>query len=102
MIEPDIVTSCAVAELKAWGIEARKKAKRIDCAMEIVSKDDYRFAKFGKIPGNSPRILWREDGSMFTSKGILYLPVHASYHRLCTRTAIMMQATCGGTSKGCV
>jgi hypothetical protein len=39
-----------------------------------MSKDDCRFAKFGKIPGNSPRILWREDRSMFTPKGIPYLP----------------------------
>ena len=75
MIEPDIVTSRSVAEPKAWGVEARKKAEHIDRAMAIVSKDDYRFAKFGKIPGNSPRILWREDGSMFIVKGILYLPV---------------------------
>ena len=42
--------------------------------MAIVRKDDYHFAKFGKIPGNSPRILWREDGSMFTPKGIPYPP----------------------------
>ena len=75
MIEPDIVTSCAVAEPKAWGVEARKKAKHIDRAMAIVSKDDHCFAKFGKILGNSPRVLWREVGSMFTPKGIHYLPV---------------------------
>ena len=45
MIEPDIVTSCADAEPNAWGIEAPKKAKRIDRAMENFSKDYYRFAK---------------------------------------------------------
>ena len=74
MIAPDIKASCAFAEPKAWGIEARKKDKCIHRAMEIMSKDDYSFAIFGKIPGSSPRILWREDGSMFTPKGMPYLP----------------------------
>ena len=59
MIKPDIVTSCAVAEPKAWGIEAQKKAKSIDLSMAIVSKDNYCFAKFWNNPGNSPRILWK-------------------------------------------
>ena len=74
MIEPDIKASCTVAEPKASGIEARKKAKRIDRAMAIMSKEDYRIARFGNIPGNSPRILWREDRSLYTQKGIQYLP----------------------------
>ena len=80
MVEPDIVTSCTVAEPKVWEIEERKKAKHVEHAMAIVSTDDCRVARFGKIPGNRPRILWREDGSMFsTSKGILYLPVENEY-----------------------
>ena len=65
MIEPDIKASCAVAEP-----EARETKKWIDRAIEIMSTKDYRMASFGRIPGNSPRLLWREDGSMYTQKGI--------------------------------
>ena len=74
MIEPDIKASCAVAEPKTWGIDARETKKRTDCAIEIMSTKDYRMARFGRIPGNSPRLLWREDGSMYTQKGIQYSP----------------------------
>ena len=41
MIKPDIVTSCAVAEPKVSEIVERKKAKRVERAMAIVSTDDY-------------------------------------------------------------
>ena len=75
MSEPDSVPTCAVAKPKGWEMEGQRKAKRIDRAMAIVSTDDYSVAKFGKIQGNSPRILWREDGCMFIPKGIQYLPV---------------------------
>ena len=61
MIEPDIKASCVVAEPKAWGIKARKKGKRIVRAMAIMSKEYYRMVRLGRIPGNSPRILWREN-----------------------------------------
>ena len=47
--------------------------------MEIMSTDNYRVAKFGKIQGSSPRILWRADGIMFTPKGIRYHPVEKEY-----------------------
>ena len=47
--------------------------------MAIVSTDDYRVAKFGIISGNSPRILWRADGTMFTPKGNQYFPVESEY-----------------------
>ena len=42
--------------------------------MAIVSTDDYRVAKFGRIPGNKARILWLGDGTMFTPNGIQYFP----------------------------
>ena len=74
MIEPDIKASCAVAEPKAWGIATRESKKRVKHAMEIMSTEDFRLARFGRIHGNSFRLIWREDGSMYTEKGIRYIP----------------------------
>ena len=47
--------------------------------MAIVSTDDYQVARFGRIPGNSARIMWRADGTMFMQKGIQYFPVEIEY-----------------------
>ena len=74
MIEPDIKASCAVAGPTAWGIETHKSKKRVIHAKEIMSTEEFRLARFGRIHGNSSRIIWREDGSMFTEKGIPYIP----------------------------
>ena len=63
MIKPDIVASCAIAGPKISETAERKKAKRVENAMAIVSTDDYRKTRFGRIPGNSARILWRADGT---------------------------------------
>ena len=72
--DPDVATSCAIAEPKISEEAARKKARRVENAIAIVSKDDYREARFGRIPGNSARILWLPDGSMYTLMGIPYTP----------------------------
>ena len=64
--DPDVDTSCAIAAPKISEEAARKKAKRVENAIAIVSKDDYSEARLGRIPGNSARILWRPDGSIYT------------------------------------
>ena len=79
-IKPDIVTSSAIAEPKVLETAERKKSKRVERAMAILSTDDYRVARFGRIPGNSACILWLVDGTMFMPKGIQYFPVENEYN----------------------
>ena len=74
MIEPDIKASCAVAGPTAWGIKTQESKKRVIHAMEIMSKEEFRLAKVGTIHGNSARIVWRKDGSMYTEKGMPFIP----------------------------
>ena len=78
-IKPDIVTSFAIAEPKVLQTAERKKAKRVERAMAILSTDDYHVARFGIILGNSACILWLADRTMFTPKGIQYFPVENEY-----------------------
>ena len=96
MIEPDIKASCTVAEPKAWGIETRELKKRVKHAMEIMSTEEFRLARYERIHGNSSRLIWREDGSIYTEKGIPYipteceveLPLDAQMPKMCRRNLL--------------
>ena len=43
--------------------------------MEILSQKDYSRAEFGTHPGCSARMTWRENVSIYTEKGIPFIPM---------------------------
>ena len=101
-IKSEIVTNHIATAPNAKEVATEKKAKLVKRALPIVEAGDYRVAKFGRLPANSARILWRADGSMITPKGIsmsqrrmsstflstcqsLYLTISVSFHTIGTQ-----------------
>ena len=41
--------------------------------MEILGKREFHVAKFGTTPATSARLIWRQNGSMYTPGGIPYI-----------------------------
>ena len=63
--------------------EKHESEKRIDHAkkimepsgnMEILGQREFQNAKFGTAPATSARLIWRQNGSMYTPEGIPYIP----------------------------
>ena len=73
MVEADVKVSCKAAESTAWGIKAQELGKRVNHAMEKLSQKDFSVVKLGMYPGCSARIVWQENGSMYTEEGIPFI-----------------------------